>query len=85
MNESNHEIAVLCAIGIMLLMIALGSAIFLGTSQLVASEHTFVQASNLMTAALFIVGFSLLGGYLVSYGFITTFRGQKKEENVQLE
>jgi Na+/pantothenate symporter len=84
MNERPDNLAIICAFGILLLMCALGSAIFLGTSQLIAPEAGANFDSLLMTGAFFVVVFSLLGGFLVSYGFIIALRGREKRENTQL-
>jgi hypothetical protein len=85
MDERINDTAFLCAIGIMFLMLALGSAIWLGTSHLIAPGDIWVQTSSLMMGMFLVAGFSLLGGYLVSSGFIKIFREQEEKEKVQLE
>ena len=85
MKERPENIEVLCAVGIMLLMGALASAIFLGTSQLVTPEFGLNRSLYYQSAGFLLILLSLAGGYLVSYGFIMIFYDQKQEQNAQLE
>ena len=85
MSQRPENIAIVCAFGIMLLMGALASAIFLGTSQLVTPEFGLDRSSYYQSAFYLLVILSLSGGFLVSYGSILAFRGQEKKENVQLD
>jgi hypothetical protein len=65
-------------------MVALGSAIFLGTSMLITPQPYTDLTSAFTAGAIFVAVFSLLGGYLVSYRFIITLRGREEKENSQL-
>lgn len=87
-NQKDENVLVPCAFGILFLMLALVCVIFVGTSQLIPHEpytDPSILASTVSGAALGVLFFSLIGGYLTSYGFQHIMRDSRETERTTQE
>ena len=75
MSKNNENVLIPCSCGIALMMCSLTAAIFLGTSYLITSQPGLdLMGISGFAVMLLLVG-SVIGGYLVSYGFQRIVRG----------
>ncbi|MFW9834427.1 MAG: hypothetical protein ACFFEK_10560 [Candidatus Thorarchaeota archaeon] len=71
MSQNDQGSLVSCAFGIMLLMLSLTCAVFVGTSHL--TDLGYIP-STVNGVALLLIFSSLIGGYFTSYGFLRILR-----------
>ena len=87
-NRNTKNVLIPCAVGIMLLMCALASAIYVGTSALIPFEpytDPSYLASIISGTAMVFIFCSLFGGYLASYGFLHILQDSRKTESTSQE